>query len=42
MSQIHLEDRRCENLTDFSEDVAPVSDVCLTQNVFGVVLISPV
>lgn len=30
-----------ENLTDFSEDVAPVSDVSLTQKAFGVVLMSP-
>lgn len=32
--------RGSENLTDFSEDVAPVSDVGLTQKAFGVVLMS--
>lgn len=31
-----------EYVTEFSEDVVPISDIGLTQNIFGIVLISPV
>lgn len=42
MDQIRLEDHRQWKPTDFNEDVAPASDTGLTQDMFGVVLISPV